>query len=168
MEGVPGLALAALQGEAPELGERPAVAACSALVMALDTLAAKLGPDLARWNYRRAHQARFRHGLSALDPRSRWEPPLLPEDGDNATPSVGASRLPWTVEVTHGPVFRHVVDLARPQLSWAVVPPWNSAAFPVTGDRDLRARWVQHDYIPLHMDWAKIEQVAMDRVTLQP
>lgn len=167
-DGFPGLALATLEGRVPELTERPAVAACSALVLALDTLAAKLGPDLGRWHYRRAHQARFRHGLSMLDPRSRWEPPLLPEDGDNATPSVGASRLPFTVEVTHGPVFRHVVDLARPHLSWAVVPPWNSVAFPVSGDLDHRGRWASHGYIPLHMDWARIEEVAMDRTSLAP
>jgi penicillin amidase len=167
-EGLPGLALAALDGDAPELGEQPAVAACSALVMALDTLAAKLGPDLATWKYRRAHQARFRHALTAIDPRSRWEPPLTPEDGDNATPNVGPSRLPWSVEVVHGPVFRHVVDLAQPLLSWTVVPPWNSSAFPASGDRDLRARWANHAYVPLHMDWAEVERAAMDRTRLSP
>jgi len=167
LEGLPGLTLAALGGEAP-LAERPALAACSALVMALDTLEAKLGPDLARWRYGRAHRARFRHALSGLDPRSRWEPPLLPEDGDNATPSVGASRLPWSIEVTHGPVFRHVVDLARPLVSYAVVPPWNSAAFPPSGDRDLRARWANHGYVPLHLDRARIEEAAFDRVRLAP
>jgi penicillin amidase len=167
-EGLPGLALAALDGQAPELGERPSAAACSALVMAIDTLAAKLGPDPAQWRYARAHQARFRHVLSVIDRRARWEPPLTPEDGDNATPSVGPSRLPWTVEVTHGPVFRHVVDLSRPLVSWTVVPPWNSAAFPGAGDRDLRAKWADHAYVPLHMDWAQIERVAMDHTTLTP
>jgi penicillin amidase len=168
LEGLPGLTLAVLDGEAPDLAERPAVAACSALVVALDTLEAKLGPGLARWTYGRAHRARFRHALAALDPRERWEPPLLPGDGDNATPSVGASRLPWSIEVTHGPVFRHVVDLARPLVSFAVVPPWNSAAFPAGGERDLRARWANHGYVPLHLDWARVEAAAFDRVRLAP
>jgi penicillin G amidase len=167
-EGLPGLAIASLEGAAPELDELPAVAAATALSMALDTLTAKLGPDLSRWHYRRAHQARFRHALSTLDPRSRWEPGLVSEDGDNATPSVGASRLPWTVEVTHGPVFRHVVDLASPLVSYAVVPPWNSTAFPPRGELDLRARWANHGYVPLHLDWTRIERVAMDRVRLAP
>jgi hypothetical protein len=69
---------------------------------------------------------------------------------------VGASRLPWNIEVTHGPTFRHVVDLARPDVSWAVVTPWNSAAFTPEGDRDLRLRWAQHAYIPLYLDAARI------------
>jgi len=175
-EALPGLTLASLTGEAPEVlagrgaenaAESTTETACAALETALDTLSAKLGPELASWTYGRAHQARFRHALSGLDSRSRWEVPLTPENGDNATPSVGASRLPWNIEVTHGPVFRHVVDLARPEVSWAVVAPWNSAAFTPTGDRDLRLRWAQHEYVPLHLDTARI-LAPLDRVTLAP
>ena len=177
LEGLPGLAFAALSGEAPEaltvpgtpsLREAPERAAVAALAMALDTLTARLGPDLADWRYARAHQARFRHPLSALDSRARWEAPLMPEDGDNATPSVGPSRLPWSTEVVHGPAFRHVVDLARPLVSYGVVAPWNSAAFAPMGERDLRVPWANHAYVPFHMDWARIDAVALDRVRLSP
>jgi penicillin amidase len=179
LEGLPGLAFAALESRAPgTLGapgqpgrfETPAVAASAALAMALDSLAAKLGPDLATWRYGRAHRARFRHTLAALDSRARWEPPLTPEDGDNATPSVGPSRLPFSLEVVHGPAFRHVVDLARPMVSYGVVPPWNSAAFPPRGelDLDLRRRWADHGYAPLYLDPKRIDEVAIDRVTLAP
>ena len=176
-EGFPGLTLASLMNRAPEAlaragdkagGERPAVAAVASLAMALDTLAAKLGPDLTHWRYGRAHLARFRHPLSALDGRRKWEPPLTPEDGDNASPSVGPSRLPWSVEVGHGPAYRHVVDLAQADLSFGVVPPWNSAAFSDKGDRDMRHRWADHGYVPFHMNWTRIEHVAMDRVVLEP
>jgi len=177
VEGLSGLALAALESRAPGTlvapgrpgaFETPAVAACAALEMALDSLAAKLGPELATWRYARAHQARFRHPLSALDPRARWEPPLTPEDGDNATPSVGPSRLPFSIEVVHGPAFRHVVDLARPDVSYGVVPPWNSAAFPARGDLDLRRPWANHGYVPLFLDPRRIDEAAIDRVTLAP
>jgi penicillin amidase len=174
VEGLPGLALAALESRAPGTLvargrlETPAAAASAALEMALDSLAAKLGPDLATWRYGRAHQARFRHALAGLDSRARWEPPLTPEDGDNASPSVGPSRLPFSIEVVHGSVFRHVVDLARPDVSYGVVPPWNSAAFPPTGDLDLRRRWANHGYAPLYLDSKRIDAVAIDRVTLAP
>ena len=177
LEGLPGLMLASLASRAPGSlhapgspgePETPAVAACAALTMALDSLAAKLGPDLATWRYGRAHQARFRHALSAIDPRARWEPPLTPEDGDNASPCVGPSRLPFSLEVVHGPVFRHVVDLARPRVSYGVVPPWNSAAFAPRGELDLRRRWADHGYVPLYLDPARIDEVAIDRVTLAP
>jgi len=177
LEGLPGLALATAMGRAPEVlahsgrdgeAETPAEAACAALGMALDTLEARLGPDLARWNYRRAHVARFRHPLSALDGRARWEAPPTPEDGDNASPSVGPSRLPWNIEVVHGPVFRHVVDLSRPDVSYAVLPPWNSAAFGAEGDRDLRRRWADHAYVPLYLDWDRASGAAFERVRLAP
>jgi penicillin amidase len=177
LEGLPGLAFAAMSGEAPEAltvpgrpneRESPEQAAVGALAMALDTLDARLGPDLSRWTYFRAHGARFRHPLSAIDSRARWEPPLTPEDGDNATPSVAPSRLPWNTEVVHGPAFRHVVDLARPLVSYGVIPPWNSAAFPARGNRDMRARWATHGYVPFLMDWDRIEAVAVDRVRLTP
>ncbi len=175
-EGLPGLTLASVTGDAPDVlaglgkggaAESPSEAATASLAIALDTLSAKLGPDLATWHYGRAHQARFRHALSGLDSRSRWEAPLTPENGDNATPSVGASRLPWSIEVTHGPAFRHVVDLARPDVSWAVVTPWNSAAFTPTGDRDLRLRWARHEYVPLFLD-ASRAGAPLDRVRLEP
>lgn len=175
-EGFPGLTLASLMDRAPETlvhagpkgeAETPAVAAAASLAMALDTLAAKLGPDLTRWQYGRAHLARFKHPLAALDGRARWEPPLTPEDGDNASPSVGASRLPWSFEVGHGPAYRHVVDLAQPDLSFGVVPPWNSAAFR-TGERDLRRRWADHGYVPFDMNWRRIEHAPLDRVELRP
>jgi len=173
-EGLPGLTFATLEGAPLEslarLGvARPAArAAVASLGEALDSLAAKLGRDPSRWTYGRAHLARFRHVLSGLDPPRRWDAPLTPEDGDNATPSVGASRLPWSLEVSHGPAFRHIVDLARPESSLAVVAPWNSAAFPPAGDRDLRARWANHAYIPLLLDRERIAEVAWDRVTLEP
>jgi len=177
LDGFPGLALAALMSRAPEVlrkpgsateYETPAEAACAALAVALDTLTAKLGPEMTTWRYARAHQARFRHPLSALDSPRRWEPPLIPEDGDNATPCVAPSRLPWTIEVNHGPAFRHVVDLARPDVSYGVVPPWNSAAFPPAGARDMRPAWADHRYVPLLLDWKRIEGVAMETLTLAP
>ena len=175
--GMPGLGLASLMNRTPELlatsgpkntSETPAVAAAAALATALDSLAVKLGPDLSTWRYGRAHLARFSHPLSALDGRNRWEPPLTPEDGDNATPSVGASRLPWSVEVTHGPVYRHVVDLAQPTLSFGIVPPWNSAAFGHDGALDHRRLWASHGYVPFWLDWRHIDALAMDRVELKP
>jgi penicillin amidase len=171
--GVPGLLLAGLEGRAgdalraPGSGqpERPAVAATRALRQALDTLATKLGPDLSRWTWSRAHLAHFHHPLAATPPRGagHWEPPLTPEDGDNSTPCVGPSRLPWSVEVSHGPVFRHVVDLGNPRWSWGVVPPGNAA-----GATDQLERWANHGYVPLLLDWALVAQAARDSLILAP
>jgi hypothetical protein len=76
---------------------------------------------------------------------------------------VGPSRLPWSVEVTHGPVFRHVVDLGNPRLSWGVVPPGNAA-----GATDQLDRWANHGYVPLLLDWTLVAPATRDSVTLAP
>jgi penicillin amidase len=166
------LAAAALEGRAsdafhdPATGApaRPAVIVTAALDTALTRLSAMLGPDLTRWTWRRAHEARFEHDLASLDPS--LEPPLEPEDGDNVTPSVGASYLPRSREVRHGPVWRQVVDLAHPGLAWGVIPPGNTAEGPHA--RDLLDRWANHRYVPLAMDPGDITRLAESTVTLVP
>lgn len=169
-----GLAAAALEGRAPDAlldprtgePERPAVAAVAALRLAIDSLTVLLGNDPARWTWGRAHQARFRHALHGRDPKA-YPDLLVPADGANGSPCVGASALPWRTTFTHGPVFRHLVDLAVPNASLAVIPPGNQG-----GDgphaRDQLERWANHGYVPLTLDPARIEEYAEDRVTLTP
>ncbi len=167
-EGLPGLTLAALRGEAPEVlaggggtARRPSSVAIAALTSALDTLQARLGPDLFTWTWGRAHRAYFAHALGTRAGRE-WSPEPIEEDGDGGTIAVGGTRAPWDFRVTHGPGFRHVVDLAIAESSLAVVPPWNSDAFRI----DQRPRWAEHRYIPLLRDWGRIEARVIDRVTL--
>lgn len=177
VQGLPGLALASLMGRAPEVlaaagdaraPETPAVTAAASLAAALDTLTVRFGPDMTSWRWGRVHRARFRHPLSALDGRARWEPPLTPMDGDNASPSVGPSRLPASTEVVFGPVYRHVVDLAQPDRSYGVVPPLNGTASLKGTDADHRTRWARHGYVPFLLDPAAIAREARDRMTLVP
>lgn len=169
-EGLPGLTLAALQGRAPEVfaadtsgPKTPGAAAAAALTAALDTLQAKLGADVYTWVWGRAHQAFFEHGLGKRDGRD-WSAERIEEDGDGSTVAVAGSQAPWSFDVTHGPGFRHVVDLAVPESSLAVIPPWNSDQFRI----DHRPRWAEHRYFPLLRDWARIEKRVIDRVTLGP
>ncbi|HTR97179.1 MAG TPA: penicillin acylase family protein, partial [Candidatus Acidoferrales bacterium] len=170
--GLPGLTLAGLSGRAPdafrapggESPERPAVAACTALRLALDSLAAKLGPDLATWTWGRAHRARFEHALTTAFHEPSWEPDRVPVDGDGSTVCVGGSTSPHSFDVEHGPAFRHVVDLAIADSSLGVVPPYNSAAAPV----DLSHAWADHAYVPLLRNPARIAAVTVDRLTLRP
>jgi penicillin amidase len=176
LEGLPGLAWMALQGRAPEAladpesgrPERPAVAAVAALKLGLVQLEKLLGPGLASWRYGRAHQARFRHDL-ARDLHVRgWEPPPTPADGDAGTPSVGGSRLPWNPWVTHGPVLRHVVDLAAADSSLVVLPPGNSGDLRSPHARDLLERWVMHGYVPLYLSWKRVEAAKESELEVSP
>lgn len=174
--GMPGLALAGLQGRADSVfsaepggtAERPAIAAAAALELALDSLTARLGPDLARWTWGRVHQARFRHGLARLDGDARWGPPATPCDGDGSTPAVGASRLPQSIEVTHGPAFRQVVDLGVRESSWVSVPPYNRAGASRAEMDRMRRLWADHVPAGLVTDWTILGRAAAERRTLEP
>lgn len=176
-EGLPGLTAAALAGRAPkafrapgsEQPERASIAAVRGLESALDALEKQLGADPAGWTWARAHRARFEHPLSALDGRDAWEPPLIPVDGDGSSPAVAGSGLPWRIEVTHGPTFRHVVDLAVTDSSLGIVPPFNAAAGrTATGTRDLATRWANHAYVPLYLSWDLVERAKESEITLTP
>lgn len=172
LDGLPGLALAALEGRAPEAllapgtetREAPTVAARAALDAALDSLTRQLGPDMSTWRYGRVHRARFTHALSDLDGRKRWEPAATPVDGDGSTPCVGAASMPYRSEVTHGPAWRMVVDLAHPDSALVVLPPWNSADSRIA----LLPDWADHRPVPLLTSWPRVLATARERVTLTP
>jgi penicillin amidase len=171
LEGLPMLTAAALDGRAPaalrvpggETPERAAVAATASLELALGELESRLGADMGRWQWGRAHRARFRHALEWRDPVPS---PPLPADGDNSTVCVGRSSLPWTTIFTHGPVWRHLVDLSVTDSSLCVAPPGNAGAGPHA--RDHLTRWASHDYVPLYLDWARIEAVKESEWRLEP
>jgi penicillin amidase len=176
LERLPGLAWSALQGRAPEAladpatgrPERPAVAAVAALRQGLAELEKLLGPELPRWRYGLAHQARFRHELARDLRMPGWEPPAVPVDGDAGTPEVGGSRLPWNPWVTFGPVLRHVVDLAVAESSLVALPPGNSGDPRSPHARDLLDRWARHGYVPLYLSWERAEAAKESELTLAP
>jgi len=168
LEGLPGLAAAALDGRAtPDefAGREPLpVAVRAALDTAMVRLATMLGPDLEDWTWGRAHRARFTHALGWLD--SSLTPATVAMDGDNVTPSVGRSNLPWDWKVTHGPVWRHVVDLADPDRSWCVIVPGNPSEGPLR--TTLTDDWSSHRYVPLDLRWDRIERAKSGDLRLAP
>ena len=173
LDNLQGLTAAALDGRAPEAlrgprgaPERPALAAAAALDTALVHMRLLLGPSPSRWTWGRAHRARFKHALREIAPQ--FEPGAVAADGDNSTPCVGRSSLPGNVEFGHGPVFRHVVDLAAPDSSLGVVVPGNSGDLASPHATDMLRRWANHGYVPFLMDWARIEAVKESETTLEP
>ncbi len=174
LEALTGLMAAALDGRAPEAlldpvsgrPERPAEAALGALTLALDSLTALLGPRAAGWTWERAHRAVFRSAMGSRP--GAWQPPPTPVDGDNSTPCVGPSRLPWTTTVTFGPAFRHLVDLAVTDSSLGVLPPGNSGSWRSGHVFDQLERWANHGYVPFYLSWELIERAKESETTLEP
>ncbi|HEY2956315.1 MAG TPA: penicillin acylase family protein [Candidatus Eisenbacteria bacterium] len=176
VEGLQGLAVAALDGRAPEAlrvpgaesPERPAAAAVAALDTALALLEGRMGPNLARWTWGRVHRAHFRHlPLAIASPAAFASPAPVAEDGDGSSPAVAPSRLPWSLTVTHGPAWRHVVDLAADS-SLGIVSPGNSGDARSPHARDHLPLWVDHRYVPLYLDWDRAETVKESEVELVP
>src|SRR5207249_2488688 len=93
-------------------------------------------------------------------------PPPLPADGDNSTVCVGRSSLPASMTFTHAPVWRHLVDLAVPESSLCLVVPGNTGSGP--HQRDMMTRWANHGYVPLVLDWARIERVKERETAMTP
>jgi penicillin amidase len=174
LDGLTGLTAAALDGRAPEAlripgtdrPARPAEAALAALALALDSLGTLLGPDPSRWTWDRAHRAVFKSAMGSRP--GTWQPPPTPVDGDNSTPSVGASRLPWSTSVTHGPVMRHLVDLAVTDSSLGVMPPGNSGSWHSGHVLDQLGSWANHTYVPFYLSWDRVERAKESEITLEP
>ncbi len=166
-----GLIIAAFDGRAPwairrphhETPERAAEAALTSLDITLGKLRGKLGPDIGRWNYGRAHRARFVH--PAFD---KLTPPAMPADGDFSTVSVGSSRLPANTTFAFGPAFRHLVDLASADSSLGVIPPGNSGDLRSPHARDQIQAWATHGYVPFYLSWPRAEAVKESDVALTP
>ncbi len=174
LEGLPGRLIATLDGEAApdpsmvRVVERPALGAAAALDSALADLEHLLGPDLAGWRWERAHRARFPRDLARWFPdEAAWRGASVAVDGDNASPGVAPSRLPRSIEVDHGPVFRHLVDLAVADSSLAMLPP-AVAAGAAQGARALAGPWANHAYVPLFLDGPRVDAVARTRLRLVP
>lgn len=169
---VPALAAAALDGRAPGVLRDPATgglesaprAAARAFEEALASLRGLLGPNARYWTWSHAHRARFQHALAWRHPA--LNPPAVAVDGDNSTPAVAPSRLPRDVYVQFGPVWRHVVDLAIPDSSFAAIPPGNAAG--PEHARDHLQRWANHRYVPLYLDWDRVRAVRESEWRLEP
>ena len=158
-----GLTAAALDGQAPEalrdsLGHpgvrRSRRSGAAASRCARWTPGSAAIPPAWRWG--RAHRATFKHRLAWLD--SSLAPAPVPADGDNSTPCVGRSGLPWSTTFDHSAVFRHLVDLADTSASLGVVPPGNSGDLSSGHARDHLALWANHGYVPFYLDAERIER----------
>ncbi len=174
LEGLPARLLATLDGEAREtpalarVSERPARGAAAALDSALVDLARLLGPDLSTWRWGRAHRAHFPREIAGWYPdEPGWRTASVAVDGDNSTPCVAPSRLPRSIEVVHGPAFRHLVDLAVGDSSLAVIPPGN-VPDDAPSARELTRLWAGHGYVPLFLEGPRIDAVAAGRLRLTP
>jgi penicillin amidase len=141
----------------------PAVETCNdqvnrAFTAALDELLALQGPDVAAWQWGRAHQARSEHRpFSRVKLLARWFEQRAPVGGDAYTVNVG--RVSLKADATtgeyyldeHGPSLRGRYDLADPGKSRFIHSTGQSGVPWSPLFRNFSAPWVAVDGVPL---WA--------------
>ncbi len=139
----------------------PAVETCNdqvnrALTAALDELQVLQGPDVAAWQWGRAHQARSEHRpFSRVKPLARWFEQRAPVGGDAYTVNVG--RVSLKADATtgeyyldeHGPSLRGRYDLGDPMQSRIIHSTGQSGVPWSPLFRNFSARWVAVDGVPL-------------------
>jgi penicillin amidase len=129
---------------------------CAALLSAsLDSALAGLreayGSDMDKWQWRRAHIARFPSAVFSRIPILRdWVDVAIPTDGGFDTVNRGLTRIrdderPY--EHWHGAGLRIITDLADPAASRMIVAPGQSGNPLSPHFSDLLRRWRDFDYL---------------------
>lgn len=151
-------------------GDDPAAGRDAVLVATLRDAVAetreKLGDDPAKWRWGALHKAPFTHVLSTDEARKTLFNLPSPERGGDGTTvnSTGGRGLLQT----HGASFREILDLADWDRSVATNVPGQSGQPGSPHYADLLPLWAEGRYFPLLFSREKIEEVAKERLVLEP
>jgi penicillin amidase len=149
--------------------EWPAVLA-RALAGAVGELRARLGPDMARWQWGRIHVTRPQHPLSLLRPE--WAPALDPPSvamgGDGETVQNTSFIVTAGYAITATSVARYAFDLADWERSGWVVPLGVSGHPGSTHYADQIPAWQDGRLLPMRYDWERIRREAETHQVLAP
>ena len=140
------------------------------LAGALTEIEKGLGPDPARWQWGRLHQAVFEHPLAArvdAETRRRLTVGSWPLGGSSATP-MAASYRSSDYQLTSGASFRMVVDVGHWDASVAINTPGQSGDPASPHYRDLASLWAEGKYFPLVYSRDAVEKSTRTRIELKP
>jgi penicillin G amidase len=128
----------------------------AAFSRALDELQARYGPDVATWQWGRAHVARSEHRpFSRVAPLARWFELRTPVGGDTYTvnvsrvglrPSAGTGELYLT---EHGPSLRALYDVGDAANSRIMLSSGQSGIVFSARYRSFVEPWTRVEYVPL-------------------
>ena len=130
----------------------------------------RLGPDSARWQWGRLHQAVFEHPLAAradADTRRRLTVGAWPIGGASATPLATSYRAS-DYQLSAGASFRMVADVGQWDATIAINTPGQSGDPASRHYRDLAPIWAQGRYFPLAYSRAAVDKVTRTRLELVP
>ncbi|MBB5235628.1 penicillin acylase family protein [Deinococcus budaensis] len=136
----------------------------ASLNRAVDTLAARLGPDPDEWTYGRVHTVASNHSAFGKVGALAWLfNHSAPTPGGTNTVNV-ARPHPETLRQTHGPSYRHIIDLADMNRSVYVGSLGQSGSPFGNHVSDQQAKWASGEYLPMstdEADWGRTRTLTL-------
>ena len=136
----------------------------------LDTLKAKLGPDMSHWKWGNLHHMAYDHMLTGATDSTRKKflnLDRLPRGGDAFTVNNTTFRAS-DYRQTEGASYRQVIDLGNWDNSVTINTPGQSGDPNSPHYKDLFPLWADGKYFPLFYSRSKIESVTEEVILLQP
>lgn len=137
------------------------------LKVAVDRLRERFGPDMSQWTWGRMHTLLMKHPLGqvpVLAPFFNIGPFETPGDSTTVNNGQFFHAHPWKHEA--GPSYRHICDLSDWDASRFVNYTGQSGNPRSTHYRDLTAKWLRGEYIP--MRFSKVSSMVNDELVLKP
>lgn len=129
--------------------------------LALDTALDRLGDNPPAWGS--VHRAVFDHPILTNSPLARFSDRRVAFGGDRYTVNVGPYNAK-TFDQTHGPSYRHIVDLADLNNSRFIHPMGQSGNLLSTQFDDLLPMWQKGAYLPMRTEGYPVRE----RLLLEP
>jgi penicillin amidase len=147
---------------------RREVAIQHAFDSALETLAARLGPSLDRWQWGELHHMQMRHFLSERgDLRELLDQPSPGVHGDMLTVCNTGGDVDWQARLGAG--YRMIVDMSvSPAEMWAVDAGSESGHPASQHYADQLGDWLAGRYHRLSLDRAEVERGTKSRLIVMP
>jgi penicillin amidase len=146
----------------------PAIVRAS-LRKALQFLKAQFGGIMGDWQWGKIHQLTLAHTLGKNTPfENVFNAGPFAVGGSADTINKGDYRLTAPYAVNAGPSVRLIVDLARPEESWSIIPGGQSGQAFSEHHHDQIKLWLQGEYRRVSMRREAIAANSKNVLVLQP
>ncbi len=142
----------------------------AALEVALRDLKFRMGDDpMEKWRWGRIHIAAFAHNpFDTVPALQGFFTNVIENGGDGSTVNVAAIASSSPFDQAHGPMYRHIINLADFNDSRMINTPGQAGHFLSDHYDDLLAKWQRVEYIPMRFDRATVDGARTGLLRLEP